>query len=260
MNLGRIRPQTRRLVAVATLVTIAGAGCGARLTRAQLAALNSSGDSTGLGTGPGSGTGPGLGGTGSSGTVATSGSRGASAGTVTGRTSGGIIAGGTTRSGGTTGSGRGGGAGGGSGGAVAVNDPLAGPGGKICPSGTPGSGPGVTATTITLGNIVTINGPVPGLFAGARYGTQAFADWANSMGGLCGRKVVVNSADDQFDQATDQSEAQSMASQILSFVGSFSLQDSGIPNGAPGVPDVGQTLTSNRFHSATNFSPQPNPP
>jgi ABC-type branched-subunit amino acid transport system substrate-binding protein len=117
----------------------------------------------------------------------------------------------------------------------------------------------VSASTITLGNITTINGPVPGLFAGSRYGAQAVADYINSLGGVCGRKVVVTSADDQFDQATDQNEAATMAPNILAFLGSFTLQDEGIPAGAPNVPDIGESLSAQRNASPMNFSPSPNP-
>ena len=130
----------------------------------------------------------------------------------------------------------------------------------MCPSGAPSSDPGVSPSSITVGNIATINGPVPGLFVGARYGTQAVADYINSLGGLCGRRLVVTSADDQFDQATDQQEAATMSGHVLAFLGSFSLQDSGIPTGAPNVPDVGESLSSQRFNAATNYSPQPQAP
>ena len=256
-------------MAVAVLVT----GCGARLTSSQLAALN---------------------GTGSSGGGSASGRAGGSAGTVAAGGSG-TPAGTSLQTSQTAGSGGSGGSAGSvpvsgasgpataagvapgqapqaaTGGATASGasgprpvmdaaDPLAGPNGRICPAGAPGSGPGVTPSQVTIGNIATVNGPVPGLFAGARYGTEAVAAYINSLGGLCGRKVVVDSADDQFDQATDQNEAASMASKVLAFVGSFSLQDAGIPAGAPTVPDIGESLSAARFNSPENFSPQPNPP
>ena len=239
----RIR-KARLPIAVAAIVVLVAAGCGARLSKAELAALNSSSSGAGSGAGTGAGTGSGTN-TGGTSIAATS-----TAGTRTG----GITTGGTKTGGTTTGGSPA------SGSVAAANNPLAGPGGKLCPSGAAGSGPGVTSSQITVGNIATINGPVPGLFAGARYGTEAVAAYINSLGGVCGRQLVVDSADDQFDQATDQNEAQQMAGQVLGFVGSFSLQDSGIPAGAPGVPDVGDTLTSQRFDSPTNFSPQPNAP
>ena len=288
------RPRQRGLrpAAIAGVVALLLTGCGARLTQAQIEALNSS--NSGGGSNPGlspgqNATGPSTGTGGCTTTTLTtkppakttsktskttkpgkSTSKATTATTVpcgngsTGTNSAGhYVAGSAGRStGGSSsgGSGGGGGGGGGTGVSISPASPLAGPGGKICPAGAAGSGPGVTASQITVGNIATVNGPVPGLFAGARYGTEAFAAYANSLGGLCGRSIVVDSADDQFDQATDQNEASSMASNVLAMVGSFSLQDSGIPSGAPNVPDIGQTLTSQRFNSPTNFSPQPQAP
>jgi ABC-type branched-subunit amino acid transport system substrate-binding protein len=277
------RMKAVRPVAIAAAIVLLAGGCGARLTAAQLAALNRTGNSNnsnssdqGLTAGETGATattipcGTAVKATGSKtpGTTvpcASSGSSGSGSGAYSAGSAAKVITvGGDSSTGGSTGGSSGGGPGGStkSGGSTVApaNDPLAGPDGKLCPAGAAGSGPGVTAKSITIGNIATINGPVPDLFTGARYGTEAFAAWVNSQGGLCGRQVEVDSADDQFDQATDQSEAQTMAGQILSFVGSFSLQDAGIPAGAPGVPDVGQTISAQRFNSPTNFSPQPNPP
>ncbi|MGI8491386.1 MAG: ABC transporter substrate-binding protein, partial [Acidimicrobiales bacterium] len=241
------RRRTAGLIATSAILFLA-AGCGARLTKAQEAALaNSSGSGAGAAAGAGTGSGA------ETATTAAANAAGATAaGAATGGSNGNHTAAGPAR---TTPAGQSGPAP-----VTGSTSPLAGPGGRLCPPGAAGSGPGVTASTVTIGNISTINGPVPGLFAGARSGTQAFAAYANSLGGICGRKLVVAAADDQFDQASDQSEAQSLAGQVLAFVGSFSLQDAGIPGGAPGVPDVGQTLSSARFSSATNFAPQPQPP
>ena len=258
------------LVVIAGLALIASA-CGARLTQAQMAALNASnGSSTNsnptnttpsgstgaqAATGTGPSTGGGTGGTSTGGGTSSGGGTRTTVGTIAGARNG---TGSSNSGGGTANTGRTGG--GGAGTVVQADNPLAGPGGKMCPSGAPGGGPGVTSSTITVGNIATVNGPVPGLFAGARFGAQAVADYINSTGGICGRQLLVNSADDQFDQATDQQEAASMSNSVLSFMGSFSLQDSGIPAGAPNVPDVGEALTSARFNSATNYSPQPEAP
>jgi ABC-type branched-subunit amino acid transport system substrate-binding protein len=255
-----------RAMAVAGVVTLVASGCGARLTQAQMQALDNGGGTGSSGVAAGNG----ATGTGATGTGASGGGGSTTGGATTGGSS--VAGGGTSSSGGGTsvGGGRTGGAAGGtaaqggasqSGGTVtAANNPLAGPGGKVCKPGAPGSGPGVTPSTITVGNIATINGPVPGLFAGARYGAQAVAAYINSMGGICGRQLQVDAEDDQFDQATDQQEAASMSSNVLGFMGSFSLQDGGIPAGAPGVPDFGEALSSARFNSASNFSPQPQAP
>src|SRR5205823_11626604 len=58
---------------------------------------------------------------------------------------------------------------------------------------------GVTGESITLGNVSTLSGPIPGLFQGAVLGAQAFAAYANSQGGVFGRRLKVEVRDDQFD-------------------------------------------------------------
>ncbi len=255
----------RRTVCVAAAVVMVASGCGARLTKAQMAALDGSAGLPSAGQPPAGA--PGVA------AQAPADTGGASVQTVPGVSSAGtnpagaavapVQAGGASMTPSTSGSNLATAAGhaqpspGSPRSAVSSSSPLAGPAGQMCASGTASHDPGVTASTITLGNIATINGPVPGLFAGARYGSQAVAAYINSIGGVCGRKLVVDSADDQFDQATDQQEAASMADHVLSFMGSFSLQDGGIPSGAPGVPDVGESLSNQRFDAATNFSPQP---
>jgi hypothetical protein len=57
---------------------------------------------------------------------------------------------------------------------------------------------GVTATSITIGNVTT---QTAGLFTGAVVGTVAYADYVNSQGGVGRRKIVVSSADDRFQGA-----------------------------------------------------------
>lgn len=270
----------RKPLAIVSVMALLATGCGARLTAAQMAAVNGGGSNggavsagSGSASGGGSAVAPGGGSSGGSSggtTTASPSAAGTSGGSSSGGSAGAPAASGPTGSsggsaGGTATARPAGGAAGGSASGRAktvteAGNPLAGPGGKVCAAGAPGSGPGVTATSITVGNIATVNGPVPGLFAGARYGTQAVAAYINSLGGICGRKLVVDSADDQFDQATDQSEASTMANKVLAFMGSFSLQDGGIPAGAPGVPDIGTALSSQRFNAPSNYSPQPEPP
>ena len=55
----------------------------------------------------------------------------------------------------------------------------------------------MTADKITLANVSLLTGPVPGLFKGAKDGTQAFFDYQNSLGGVCGRKLVLDPRDDK---------------------------------------------------------------
>jgi ABC-type branched-subunit amino acid transport system substrate-binding protein len=268
MRRTRLRRRSHRRhapMAILAVTAILLAGCGARLTKAQMSALDGSGGSASGGGGQTAvGTGPSTGGS-SAGSAPTQSGGTLASGGPTQVATGGVSSSGHGATGPSTGPSAGAATSGGSSGASATaiapaSDPLAGVGGKVCTPSAQSTDPGVTSSSITVGNIATVNGPVPGLFAGARYGAEAVAAYINSIGGICGRRLVVDSQDDQFDQNTDQQEASTMASQVLAFMGSFSLQDAGITDGAPNVPDIGEALSSTRFNSATNFSPEPEPP
>ena len=45
---------------------------------------------------------------------------------------------------------------------------------------------GITATSVSVGNVSTL---FDGIFKGAAVGTQAYADYVNSQGGINGRKI-----------------------------------------------------------------------
>ncbi|HVA74287.1 MAG TPA: ABC transporter substrate-binding protein [Acidimicrobiales bacterium] len=228
---------------VACLSLLTGA-CGARLTQAQLQAANrlqSGGGSVGVGSGNGNSGASAVGGALSSGSAATTaGSSGTTGGsTPTGQAASGA-AGGSSSSGAGT---------------------AAAAGGKVCPAGAPSHDPGVSASEIDVGNVSTLTGPIPGLFVGAQRGTQAFAAYQNSIGGVCGRKLVLKSADDNLDASQNATATQSLANSVLAFVGSFSVDDQG---GAAvlqkdNIPDIGEALSPQRFNLPNNFSPQPEP-
>lgn len=237
-------------VAVLAAVCLLAAGCGARLSKAQIEALNQAQTGAGGASSAGAGPASGSGATGASGGQAASGGAAASGGSATGAGSAG---------GGS--SGAGGGAVASGGGSSSAGGGTAAAGGKVCPASAQSHDPGVTASEIDVGNVSTLTGPVPGLFLGAQRGTQAFAAYINSVGGVCGRKLVVKSADDNLDASQNATATQSLANQVLAFVGSFSVDDQG---GASvlqqdGVPDIGEALSSQRFNLANNFSPQPEP-
>jgi ABC-type branched-subunit amino acid transport system substrate-binding protein len=135
--------------------------------------------------------------------------------------------------------------------------PAATGGGACAPKG--GGEKGVTPTEITIGNISTISGPVPGLGQTAQAGLKAYVNYINSKGGVCGRKVKVQLSDDRLDTGTNRSETQRMANQVLGFAGSWSVVDDGgasVINGT-NVPDVSLALSDQRIGMANNFSPNP---
>jgi branched-chain amino acid transport system substrate-binding protein len=128
-------------------------------------------------------------------------------------------------------------------------------------TGTPpvGNATGVTPTSITVGQVDTLSGPVPGLFLGAKLGTQAYLAYVNSQGGVNGRKLRLLADDDQFSSSMYASETQSLSHQALALVGGFSLFDqAGVATvNAQKIPDVSLSLSSAMNLDQYNYSPQP---
>src|SRR5438067_3966591 len=119
---------------------------------------------------------------------------------------------------------------------------------------------GVTGNSITVSNVSILTGPVPGLFAGAVNGTDAFFQYQNSQGGVYGRQLKVLPRDDQFDCGQNRTLTESDIPKVFAFVGSFSLFDNcgADPLGRnPTVPDVHNALSVDAAHLGNNFSPQP---
>ena len=147
---------------------------------------------------------------------------------------------------------------GGAAGAAATGDPSA----NAAPEGGNGGATdvGVTADSITVANISILTGPVPGLFAGAPKGVQAYFAYQNSQGGVFGRQLKVEQQDDQFDCGVNKSLAEDDVNKFFTFVGSFSLFDgcSGDVIAAhPDVPDVHVPLSPTAQKMPNNFAPQP---
>ena len=65
---------------------------------------------------------------------------------------------------------------------------------------------GITANQVRVANVSTL--AVGGLFKGALVGTEAYADYINSTGGINGRKIAVDSADDGFSGAGNKQATQ----------------------------------------------------
>ncbi|MBV8295921.1 MAG: ABC transporter substrate-binding protein [Acidimicrobiia bacterium] len=118
----------------------------------------------------------------------------------------------------------------------------------------------MTGTSITVGNVSILTGPVPGLFKGAENGTDAFFAYQNSQGGVYGRKLNLAQLDDQFDCGQNKSLTEANASKVFAFVGSFSLYDNcgaEVFNANPNLPDIHNALSRDASHEANNFSSQP---
>jgi len=177
---------------------------------------------------------------------------------------------GTEGSGGATDAGAGAAAGGG-GSTAAGAGGAAGKAGGTSGGGAAGAGKfsgdnggatdvGVTGNSITVSNVSIQTGPVPGLFTGALYGTDAYFQYINSQGGVYGRQLKVNSRDDTFDCGQNKSITESDIPKVFGFVGSFSLYDNcGAQafSAHPDVPDIHNALSVDASHEPNNFSPQP---
>jgi ABC-type branched-subunit amino acid transport system substrate-binding protein len=234
---GRFRPslsiRCRRLVVLSGLITLSltASACGSRLDAAQQAEAKGA-SSNGAGDGS-----AGSGAVGNTGVTATTIAGTAGGATAAGATTGGAT-GGTT--GGTAGSSTAGvthagtagtagtaktgtaapaAAGAGACGANGNQTPAAGNGGATAT--------GVTATTITVGNIASISGVAPGLTQSAQQATEAWAAYVNSTGGICGRQIKVTPYDDGNDSGTNYSDAQQACSADFAMVGNASGFDDG---------------------------------
>ncbi len=116
---------------------------------------------------------------------------------------------------------------------------------------------GVTPTSVTIGNVTTL---LAGLFTGSLVGTEAYAAYVNSQGGVNGRRIVVSSSNDQFQGALNKQEVHSVVQNDFASVGGLSLEDSfSEPEVAanPGFPDVTASLDPATEKLANNFSPIP---
>jgi ABC-type branched-subunit amino acid transport system substrate-binding protein len=118
---------------------------------------------------------------------------------------------------------------------------------------------GVTADQILLGNVSTLSGPVPGLFAGAVYGAQAAIAYQNSKGGIFGRKLKLDVRDDQFDTGLNRTLTIEELSKSFAFLNSFSLFDDAAVDqiGKSGIPDLSVPLNASRQNLANNMSVAP---
>lgn len=250
------RRSTRRaraglaLLGSAVVLCASLAGCGLRVPSSQVRSAIAAAEGQGTpggGGGAGGSTGLTAGGSGSgavsSGTasgasqVSSAGSSGSAGGTATGGGSGPGAAGGTASGG------RGAGGSAGGTGAAAAAAPAGGNGGA--------TDVGVTATSITVGNVSDVGGPVPGLFAGGPKGTQAYFNYINSLGGVYGRRLQLVAADDGLQCSQNEADYSDMVHKVFAFVGSWSLDDNcgaQIIAANSGIP-IAQTALSQQMAS-----------
>jgi ABC-type branched-subunit amino acid transport system substrate-binding protein len=116
---------------------------------------------------------------------------------------------------------------------------------------------GLTSSTVTIGNVSTES---LGLFTGSVVGTKAYAAYVNSLGGVNGRKLVVDASDDGFSGSQNKQLIQSAVQSDFALVGSFSLEDSfgeSVLAANPQVPNVSTSLDSQLSSLPNTFSSNP---
>ena len=217
------------------VAALAVAGCGTHLPNS---AFVNSGQNGGAGRAGGSGS---AGGGGSS-----AGGTGGQVGGVASSAGGGALSGGGGTSGGGGSGGSTGGGGSTSGGRAATS------GGSTGGSGAPGntaSDVGITPTSITVGNITAIGGPLgPEVFSPSLYGATAYFDALNASGGVNGRKINFITCDDQENPNQDVACAQKLIQQdkVFAFVGNDSDNEtSATYTNSQAVPDMADFCIGN---------------
>ncbi|HEY5026556.1 MAG TPA: ABC transporter substrate-binding protein [Acidimicrobiales bacterium] len=97
-------------------------------------------------------------------------------------------------------------------------------------SATSGGGgtvsPGVTASSVTVGQVDDLSSPQPSPFISARDGTKAYFAYINSLGGVNGRKLVLDSQDSTFQGGVVANETGAEIHNDFALVGGFSILDS----------------------------------
>jgi ABC-type branched-subunit amino acid transport system substrate-binding protein len=119
---------------------------------------------------------------------------------------------------------------------------------------------GVTATTIDVGAVTTLSGPVPGLFSGDVYGAQAYFAYVNSQGGVFGRQLRLEVADDQLDCGQNRTQHLAQADHVFGWISSLSLYDNcGAPvlQQHPAMSEVAVTFSTQASSLKNTFSINP---
>jgi ABC-type branched-subunit amino acid transport system substrate-binding protein len=139
--------------------------------------------------------------------------------------------------------------------------PASNPAGGSTSSGTSGSSPGVTATSVTVGQVDDLSSPLPGLFKGAEDGTKAYFAYINSKGGVNGRKLILDAQDSTFQGGQVATVTGNQIRTEFALVGGFSLLDSAEKPliDLARVPDVGFSLSPGLSTDPYLYSPLPNP-
>ncbi|HEX3707282.1 MAG TPA: ABC transporter substrate-binding protein [Mycobacteriales bacterium] len=129
------------------------------------------------------------------------------------------------------------------------------------PSCGTGTDVGLTASTLALGTIADVTGPVSGLFQGAAEGIQTFKSFVNATNnGICGHQLSVDFRDGGTNCTQTENAAQDLASKVFAFVGTFALYDNcaaTILKQHPTIPDIHDSLDPAATQLANHFDIEP---
>lgn len=122
------------------------------------------------------------------------------------------------------------------------------------------SSPGVTPTTVTVGQVDDLTLPLPGIFKGAEDGTEAYFDYINSIGGVNGRMIKLDAQDSAYNPGTVANATQTQIKSDFALVGGFSLVDSAEEPlvKAASMPVIAYPLDPQLSNLPTAYSPYPN--
>jgi branched-chain amino acid transport system substrate-binding protein len=128
------------------------------------------------------------------------------------------------------------------------------------PSTTGAPSPGVTATSVTVGQVDDLTLPISGLFKGAQDGTEAYFDYINSLGGVNGRQIKLDAQDSKYSEGTVATETTAQIQSDFALVGGFSLDDAAEEPlvSAAKMPVVSYPLDPDLANLPTAYSPFPN--
>lgn len=126
--------------------------------------------------------------------------------------------------------------------------------------------PGVTDDSITIGSVQDIGGPRPGLFQGNRDAMVAFVAYCNDLGGINGRKLVLEGFDSELLKGRE-ATLEACEAGVFALVGGASALDGAGANASvneaacAGIPDVAGFTAEPQHADAINLvQPLPNPP